>query len=194
MLFAGQHDKVGVGRTTAPPEQPVGGGLKRALDIVVALTALLLLAPLLAAVALLVLAGMGRPVLARHTRIGFGGRAIGCFRFRTTETLSPGSPLTPLGAMLVRSGIAELPQLLNVVRGEMSCVGPRPLTAEELRRYASEAGPYLRARPGLTGAWQLGPHAPDRGEAAAIDGAYVRNWSMRGDLRILLRTIPGIER
>lgn len=193
MLFAGQHDNVRLPSVRATPLQPIGGGVKRAVDIVVALTALLLLIPLLALVALLVLATMGRPILSRHTRIGFGGRAIDCYRFRTTRTLGGNAPLTPLGVLLAQSGIEKLPQLVNVLRGEMSCVGPRPVGADELPQ-GTEVGPYLSARPGMTGTWQLGSCAPSRDETATLDSAYVHNWSMQGDLVILLKTIPAVVR
>jgi exopolysaccharide production protein ExoY len=136
---------------------------------------------------------VGPPVLCRQTRVGFGGRPIGCYRFRTTRTPGTDGPLTPLGENLVRSGIDKLPQLINVLKGEMSCVGPRPVGADELPQ-GSEVGPYLSARPGITGTWQLGPTVASRDEAAALDCAYVHNWSMQGDLVILLRTIPAVVR
>jgi exopolysaccharide production protein ExoY len=184
MLFAGQHDKVGLPSSHATPLQPVGGGLKRALDIVIALGALVLLSPLLLVVAALVAVTTGHPVLCRQTHIGFGGRPIGCYRFRTTHSL---------GEMLVQSGIDKLPQLINVLKGEMSCVGPRPVAADDLPQ-GGEAGPYLSARPGITGTWQLGPDVPSRDEAAALDSAYVHNWSLQGDIVILLKTIPAVVR
>jgi exopolysaccharide production protein ExoY len=126
-------------------------------------------------------------------RIGFGGRPIGCYRFRSTHNPASEADLTPLGVLLTRSGIDKLPQLINVLKGEMSCVGPRPLIADELKRYGSEAGPYLKARPGMTGMWQLIPDAPSR-DGAALDSAYVHNWSMQGDIVILLKTIPAVVR
>ena len=193
MLFAGQHDSVRLPSVRATPLQPIGGGVKRALDIVVALTALLLLIPILALVALLVLATMGRPILSRHMRIGFGGRAIDCYRFRTTRTLGGNAPLTPLGVLLAQSGIEKLPQLVNVLKGEMSCVGPRPVGADELPQ-GTEVGPYLSARPGMTGTWQLAADVPSCAEAVALDSAYVHDWSMQGDLVILLKTIPAVVR
>ncbi len=193
MLYAGQHDKVGLPSAHATPLQPVGGGLKRALDIVIALGAIILLLPLLLAVAALVAVTTGHPVLCRQTRIGFGDRPIGCYRFRTTDAPGANVPLTPLGEMLVQSGIDKLPRLINVLMGEMSCVGPRPVGAEELPQ-GSEVGPCLSARPGITGTWQLGADVPSRDEAAALDSAYVHNWSMQGDLLILLKTIPAVVR
>lgn len=189
MLIAGQRDKVGLPRAPAIPLRPVGGGLKRALDIAVASSVLLLLLPLLAMTAVLVLATMGRPVFCRHNRMGFGGRSIGCYRFRAVGT--DGRP-TPLGALLMRAGIDNLPQLLNVIKGEMSCVGPRALTADELQ--GSEASSYLSARPGMAGTWQLGRDAMSSAGAAALDSAYVHDWSMQSDIRILLKSIPAIAR
>ncbi len=192
MLFAGQHDKMGLPHAPAIPLNPVGGSLKRALDIAIAGATLILLAPLLLVVAQLVLVTIGAPVLRTQTRIGFGGRSFGCYRFRTSH--APGERPTELGLLLERSGIDKLPQLFNVLKGEMSCVGPQPLVAEELLRQAPDAIPYLSARPGMTGMWQLAPSAPSRDEAAALDRAYVHNWSMQGDVVILLRTIPAVVR
>jgi exopolysaccharide production protein ExoY len=192
MLFAGQHDKVGLPHAPAIPLYPIGGSLKRALDIVIAGATLILLAPLLLVAAQLVLVTMGAPVLRTQTRIGFGGRSFGCYRFRTSH--EPGERPTELGLLLERSGIDKLPQLFNVLKGEMSCVGPQPLVAEELSRQAPDAIHYLSARPGMTGMWQLSPSAPNRDEAAALDRAYVHNWSMQGDVVILLRTIPAVVR
>jgi exopolysaccharide production protein ExoY len=192
MLFAGQHDKMGLPHTPAIPLSPVGGSLKRALDIVVATAILLLLLPLLLVVAQLVLVTMGAPVLCTQMCVGFGGRAFGCYRFRTSH--APGERPTELGLMLERSGIDKLPQLLNVLKGEMSCVGPRPLVAEELLRQAPDAISYVSARPGMTGVWQLSPTAPSRDEVAALNSAYVHNWSMQSDILILLKAIPAVVR
>lgn len=192
MLFAGQHDKIGLPHAPAIPLSPVGGGLKRALDVVVATAALVILLPLLLVVAQLVLVTMGAPVLRTQTRVGFGGRAFGCYRFRTSHV--PGERPTELGLLLERSGIDKLPQLFNVLKGEMSCVGPRPLVGAELSQQAADAIPYLSARPGITGMWQLAPSAPSRDVAAALDSAYVHNWSMQGDIRILLKSIPAAVR
>jgi len=193
MHFAGQHNNVGLPRAKATPLEPVGGALKRALDIVISLGALVLLLPLFLAVALLVAVSIGRPILHRQTRIGFRGRPIACYQFRTRQTFSANAPPAPLGVLLVQSGIDKLPQLINVLKGEMSCVGPRPVGADELPQ-GSEVGPYLSARPGITGTWQLASSAPSRDEAAVLDSAYVHNWSMQGDLVILLKMIPAVVR
>jgi exopolysaccharide production protein ExoY len=194
MLSAGQPENVRVPCLRAAPLQPVGGTLKRALDIVLALTALVLLMPLIVLVALLVATNVGRPVLCRYTRIGFGGRPFGCHVFRTTPNGVPYARPTPFGELLQRSGIEKLPLLLNVLKGEMSLVGPRPLLADELLRQGNDAEPYLMARPGVTGTWQLGPDLPSRAEEAALGSAYVRNWSVQGDIGILVRSIPAIVR
>jgi exopolysaccharide production protein ExoY len=190
MVYAGQHDKVGLPHGLSIPLRPVGGALKRALNIVVTLAALILLLPLLLVMAQLVLVTMGTTILRRQTRIGFGGHPFGCYRFRTSH--SPGEGPTELGLLLPRSNIDKLPQLLNVLTGEMSWVGPLPVVAEELPGHSHEA--YLSARPGITGLWQLAPNAPSRDEAAALDSAYVHNWSMQGDVVILLKSIPAVVR
>jgi exopolysaccharide production protein ExoY len=194
MFSAGQPENVRLPCLRVVPLQPVGGAIKRALDIVLALTALVLLLPLFALVALLVAATVGRPVLCRYTRIGFGGRPFGCYVFRTTPQGAPYARPTPFGDLLQRSGLEKLPLLLNVLKGEMSCVGPRPLVADELLPHGGDAEPYLMARPGMTGTWQLGPDLPSRAEEAALGSAYVRSWSVQGDIGILVRSIPAIVR
>jgi exopolysaccharide production protein ExoY len=193
MFYADQNDRVdvpdadeahyGSGPQGSTRSGPVGGLLKRALDIIVAVAALILLAPLLAAVSLLVAVTMGRPLLEGHKRIGFAGRTFTDYTFRA-------DPESATGALLKKSGIDGLPRLINVLKGEMSCVGPRPLVAAELQD--NEADSYVRARPGMTGRWRLAHEAPS--EAAAVDSAYVHNWSMHSDIVILLKAIPGVAR
>jgi exopolysaccharide production protein ExoY len=200
MVFANPHDKVGLPAEAAPASHPVGGSVKRALDIATALTALVLLAPLLALVSLLVQVSMGRPILCRQARIGFAGREFGCYRFRTTaqsanESLPNDAHVTSLGRLLEASGIDQLPQLLNVLKGDMSCVGPRPLVPAELQRHAGDVGPCMKARPGMTGICQGRQRdtlTPD--DQVALDNAYVHNWSMQGDIIILLKAIPAVAR
>lgn len=165
--------------------RPVGGLLKRALDIAIALTALVLLAPLLAVVALLVLITIGRPVFERHARVGFAGRPFAVHTFRTR-----GKTATPFGELLEKSGIDGLPRLLNVLKGDMSCVGPRPLVAGEVDQGGADT--YVQARPGMTGTWMLSP--PRGREADAADSAYAHNWSLHSDIVILLKAIPGVAR
>lgn len=189
MVFVANHDKVPLPRRAESDDaHPVGGRLKRCLDVVLASVALLFLLPLLFSVALLVIATMGAPVIRRHRCVGFGGRTIDCFRFRVTA--SDETDPTPLGKLLIRSGIDVLPHLINVLKGDMSCVGP-PLRAEP--RPADSAPLCLRARPGMTGAWQFCSGAQRR-DADAFDRSYVRDWSMQDDILILLRTIPELAR
>jgi exopolysaccharide production protein ExoY len=195
MFFAGQPDTVRLPPTSAAASgRPVGGVLKRGVDIVAALTTLILLAPLLAIVSLLVLATLGRPILCRHTHIGFGGRTICCYRFRTRHASGAHEQLTSLGALLTLSGIDKLPQLVNVLMGDLSCVGPRPMIMDQQRCHGFESSPCLRARPGITGAWPQDVVVTSSDEAAALDSAYVHNWSMRGDILILFKAIPVLVR
>jgi exopolysaccharide production protein ExoY len=188
MTMVAPHGEIYLPQPPAKGEAgPVGGVLKRVLDIVVALVALVLLAPLLAIVAILVFVTTGNPVLCRQPRVGFGGRTIDCHRFRTTRV--GGTEPTRLGQLLLASGIVKLPRLLNVLKGEMSCVGPRPLLAGEAALRAPEAAAHFQARPGITGEWRLTAGAV-RGEASArLDSAYVDNWSMRNDIGILFKSL-----
>lgn len=200
---------------------PTGGLPKRALDIAIAGTALALLAPVMAAVAVAIrFTGSGGPALYAHPRIGQGGRTFNCLKFRTMATdgdqilerhlaLNPAARreweetrkltndprITPLGHILRKTSLDELPQLINVLRGDMSCVGPRPIVAAELARYGVHARHYLKARPGLTGVWQTqGRSSTDYKTRVAMDTLYVRKWSLLRDLKILLATIPALLR
>jgi exopolysaccharide production protein ExoY len=169
-------------------------------------------------VAVLIWLTMGRPVLFGHNRIGHDGRAFRCYKFRTmingaedvlrqylasnpeaekewreTHKLRNDPRITPLGAFLRKSSIDELPQLINVLRGDMSCVGPRPIVTDELARYGEKAADYLRARPGLTGAWQVsGRTSLSYADRVALDAEYVRHWSVWKDLLILAKTVPAV--
>ncbi|NJO21901.1 MAG: exopolysaccharide biosynthesis protein [Sphingomonadales bacterium] len=202
----------------AVPAGPIGGALKRALDVAVASLALILLAPLLLMTALLIKATMGGPVLFAHSRVGLNGKVFRCYKFRTmvndaeerlrryldqdpriarewqeTCKLAHDPRVTSLGQLLRKASVDELPQLINVLRGDMSCVGPRPITAIELQRYGARAADYLKTRPGLTGLWQVsGRSSLSYASRVELDGLYVRNWSMLLDLAILVRTLPAI--
>lgn len=198
--------------------QPVGGRPKRLLDLVIAITALIVLLPLMILVASLIKIRMGGPVLYAHPRVGFNGNTFRCFKFRTMvpnpeeklleylvshpdaaqewrerRKLRNDPRVTALGRELRRASLDELPQLLNVLRGEMSCVGPRPIVAAEIQRYGPTAKEYLSTRPGLTGLWQVsGRSKLTYEQRVAMDREYVRSWSLGLDLRILLKTIPAI--
>ena len=197
---------------------PLGGLYKRALDVVIASIMLVAAAPLLLAIAVLIRVTVGGPVLFRHRRIGFGGQQFSCLKFRTMvlnadeilhvylhsnaeaalewatcQKLKRDPRTTFLGEMLRKSSLDELPQLLNILRGEMSCVGPRPITVDELKRYGSVADAYLKARPGLTGLWQVnGRNKVDYSRRISLDAQYLSRWSMWSDLVILVWTIGAI--
>lgn len=209
------HDAGGV-----DDRSPVGGVVKRAFDIFVASTALVLLSPVMLTAAALIRLAIGGPVLFSHTRIGANGREFQCYKFRTmapnaqemlqhilatdpvraeewrtTRKLRDDPRITWLGHHLRRTSIDELPQLFNVLRGEMSCVGPRPVVADELAPYGENVIDYLRARPGMTGAWQIsGRNNLSYQHRVNLDVSYVRGWSMWRDIRILVLTVPAIFR
>ncbi|MEW2550259.1 sugar transferase [Streptomyces zhihengii] len=156
---------------------------KRTVDLTVGTLLLIMLAPLLAAAAAAVAAGSPGPVLRRAERAGLGGRAFTVFTFRTTHE----GALTPVGRLLRRHFLELLPQLLNVVRGEMSLVGPRPLAAPAGRGGTARA--RLAVRPGVTGLWQVGGRSElPWEEMDVLDLHYVEQHWLGLDLAILLRT------
>jgi exopolysaccharide production protein ExoY len=158
------------------------------------------------------------PVLYGHRRIGHNGRTFKCLKFRTmavngdeilrnylrdnpqaaeewraTRKLKNDPRVTVVGTVLRKLSLDELPQLLNILRGEMSVVGPRPVVDEELNLYDSFAAFYLRTRPGLTGLWQIsGRNDVSYESRIAFDTQYVQNWSLLGDVAIIVRTIPAV--
>ncbi|WP_244130183.1 sugar transferase [Burkholderia sp. BCC0044] len=195
------------------------GTAKRVLDLIVATILIVLLSPLLAVIALAIRLD-GGPCLYAHVRIGHRGRPFRCLKFRTMRTdadhqlkrlletdpqartewacgfkLKHDTRITAIGRMLRRTSLDELPQFVNVIRGDMSLVGPRPVVSAELSRYGSDIAYYLAVRPGMTGLWQVSGRN-DIGYAArvALDVRYVRTWSMARDLRILVKTIGVVAR
>ena len=196
----------------------LGGLVKRSLDVVAAVTLLVLLSPLFVFTALAIRFSSPGPVLFGHERIGLGGRVFRCWKFRTMEIdaaarldahlaedpvareewtthrkLRKDPRVTPLGQVLREYSVDELPQLLNVIRGDMSLVGPRPVVAEELVGYGAEARHYCAARPGITGLWQVsGRSDTDFAQRVELDARYVRSWSFATDVVILLRTVPAV--
>ena len=168
--------------------------MKRAFDLFVALAALVVLAPVLAVVALLVRVNLGAPVLFRQPRPGRHGRVFTLWKFRTMRDVRDGSGrlrpdgerLTPFGRWLRASSLDEVPELVNVVRGEMSLVGPRPLLVEYLDRYTPEQARRHEVRPGITGWAQVnGRNAVNWTERFRLDVWYVDHRSMALDLRII---------
>jgi undecaprenyl-phosphate galactose phosphotransferase len=162
----------------------------------------------------------GGPAIFSHRRIGRYGLAFGCLKFRTMvpdaedalRRLLESDPraraewerdfklredprITPVGEFLRRTSLDELPQLWNVLKGEMSLVGPRPVIEEELERYGDQVGYYLETRPGITGLWQIsGRNDTGYEDRVALDSWYVRNWSLWYDLVILVKTVGVVMR
>jgi exopolysaccharide biosynthesis polyprenyl glycosylphosphotransferase len=188
--------------------------LKRMLDVIGGLVALLILSPVMLMTALAIRWRDGSPILFRQTRVGRHGRPFTIYKFRTMipdaeihhqdvvdRELGNRSPfrlredprVTDLGLFLRRSSIDEIPQLFNVLRGEMSLVGPRPPLPSEVRKYDIWHRRRLSMRPGMTGLWQISArldHPFD--EVAELDLRYIDQWSLWTDLRILVRTVPAV--
>lgn len=171
---------------------------KAVLDRSLALIGLCLVSPLFALVALAILLEGQGPLLFIQERPGLDARPFRLYKFRTMRVLlgpgglplPDGDRVTPLGAFLRRASLDELPQLWNVLRGELSLVGPRPLLMQYLPRYSAEQARRHSVRPGITGWAQVnGRNAVSWSEKFALDLWYVDHWSMRLDLNILLRTV-----
>lgn len=175
--------------------------LKRVIDVTLASVALVLLSPLLAVVAALVRVRMGTPILFRQQRPGRDGRPFVMTKFRTMtdrrgadgELLPDAERLTALGKWLRRTSVDELPELLNVVHGDMSLVGPRPLLMEYLPLYTPEQARRHEVRPGITGWAQVnGRNAVTWDEKFALDVWYVDHRSTRLDVEILAKTVSQV--
>lgn len=185
--------------------------MKRGLDVTCAVAALVITAPLLAATAVAIRLESAGPVLFRQKRVGRDDQVFEIVKFRTMiadaearkETLRVDNEteglfkmrddprITRVGRLLRRSSLDELPQLLNVLQGDMSLVGPRPLVLDEDRRLVGWHRRRLQLKPGMTGPWQiLGSGRIPLYEMVKIDYLYVANWSMWNDLKLLIRTIP----
>ena len=170
--------------------------IKRALDVLLAATGLLVLAPLLLAVSCALGLAAGRPLLFRQTRAGRAGRPFVLYKFRTMAEPHAGAAatdaerLTPLGRVLRETSLDELPELWNVLKGDMSLVGPRPLLMSYLERYSPEQMRRHEVRPGITGWAQIhGRNDTSWDERLARDVWYVDHRSLLLDARILLRTV-----
>jgi exopolysaccharide production protein ExoY len=200
---------------TQPLARPVGGAAKRAFDLIVSALLIGFLAPLMLCVALAVRHSGAGKAIYRHERIGLDGKPFACLKFRTMvvdadsklaqllerdpkaraewqacHKLSQDPRITPIGRLLRVSSLDELPQLFNVFRGEMSLVGPRPVTLQEVSFYGSAASLYLSARPGITGLWQVsGRSDTSFARRVGFDVDYVKKWSFARDILILVRTI-----
>lgn len=194
--------------------------LQRCMDLTLAILCLLVLWPVMLAAAIMVLLSSPGPVLYSQRRFGHHGKVFRCFKFRTMQTdadrllreLLESSPaistiwqrdrklrddprITCFGHFLRRYSIDELPQLFNVVRGEMSIVGPRPLATDEAHFYADAFATYCSLKPGITGPWQVSGRNQISFEGRAqLDCEYARTKSIGQDVWIILRTIPVVFR
>lgn len=208
-----------IGPPASPTAHQLAQGAKRALDACGAACLLVLLSPLFLVIAALVSLD-GGSVFYGHRRIGQGGRSFDCLKFRTmipgaaeclteylsyhphahdewrlSQKLDRDPRVTPIGAVLRRWSLDELPQLVNVLRGEMSLVGPRPVTRPELTRYGPVARLYTGVVPGMTGLWQVsGRNDLGYDSRVALDRVYIEGWSLRLDLWILLATPRAVLR
>ncbi|GAB2517425.1 hypothetical protein GCM10027064_13870 [Microbacterium petrolearium] len=205
----------------APPGTPlvvargarrVEAALKRAVDVSLAMTLIVVLSPLLAALALVVRASSPGPALFRQERVGHLGRTFEMLKFRSMVVdaeerldevralqdtgnivmfkLREDPRVTRVGAVMRRYSLDELPQLFNVLAGDMSLVGPRPPLPREVAAYEPHVHRRFLVKPGITGLWQVsGRSTLSWDETVRLDLSYVENWSVIGDLRLLLRTV-----
>jgi Undecaprenyl-phosphate galactose phosphotransferase WbaP len=189
--------------------------VKRVLDLLAVMAMAPLLLPLFCVIGCLIKLTSRGPVFYGHTRIGQGSRVFKAWKFRTmvrnadtvlrrhleanpalaeewrlTQKLKDDPRVTPLGKLLRRASLDELPQLINVLTGEMSLVGPRPIISSEVEKYGEQYSCYCRVKPGITGLWQVsGRNNTTYGERVSFDQYYVLNWSVWLDLYILTRTV-----
>lgn len=199
--------------------RPAASLTKRTIDIVGSSAMIVALLPVLAALAALIRLD-GGPVFFRHRRIGADGRPFYCLKFRSMCVgadakfreylernpaaraewerdfkLRDDPRTTRLGALLRRTSLDELPQLLNVLKGEMSLVGPRPIVSAEIPRYGDAFSAYLKCKPGITGLWQVsGRNNIDYHARVELDARYASSWTLRTDMAILLRTFKVVFR
>jgi undecaprenyl-phosphate galactose phosphotransferase len=191
--------------------------VKRFIDVVVCSVMLLCAAPLFPILYAIITLD-GGPCLFRHKRIGAGGREFDCLKFRTmvpdsdraladllarnasalrewsdTQKLTVDPRVTRVGRILRKTSLDELPQLINVLRNDMSLVGPRPITQSEVARYGASIGFYQSVQPGITGLWQVsGRSGKSYDLRVALDVEYAKTRSIRKDLWIMLKTVPSV--
>ncbi|MET1754396.1 sugar transferase [Novosphingobium sp. RD2P27] len=205
-------------RTAASRSVARDAALTRALDITAALAAIVLLLPLLVLIVLALKLTSSGPVLFAHRRIGRNGKAFPCYKFRSMvansaevlerhlaecpearaewtrdQKLRSDPRVTPVGRILRRTSLDEVPQIFNVLRGEMSIVGPRPIVEGEMIRYRQYISAYCSVKPGITGLWQIsGRNNTTYRRRVALDTAYARSRSIRLDIAIIVRTVPAV--
>lgn len=205
-------------RPRLPIASPIGARVKRLMDFSLALVALVAFSPLFLLLAALVKLSDSGPVFYRHQRVGRNNASFPCLKFRTmavngdellrrhlaenasareewetSRKLKRDPRITAIGRVLRKTSLDELPQLINIIRGDMSIVGPRPVVDDEITRYGSDARFYLMTRPGLTGPWQVsGRNDVSYETRVALDRQYVENWSLLTDIAIIVRTVPAV--
>lgn len=198
--------------------RPARSTLKRIIDVLGASFGLIFAAPFLIPAMLLIKRHDGGPAIFAQDRIGHGGRVFRCYKLRSmvvdsaerlenllatdpearaeweaTQKLTNDPRITRLGKFLRKSSLDELPQLWNILRGDMSIVGPRPIVQNEIAKYGTDFIYYTDVRPGLTGLWQVsGRSDTTYDERVALDVQYVREWSVVGDVKVIAKTIPAI--
>jgi exopolysaccharide production protein ExoY len=198
--------------------RPIGLSVKRLTDIALAGFGIVLLSPLLLLCFAACLLSSPGPALFGHRRVGFQGKYFRCLKFRTmvingdecledylaanpaaktewesTRKLRFDPRVTAIGSLLRKTSLDEIPQLFNVLRGDMSIVGPRPVTEDELARYSTSVRNYLVCRPGITGLWQVsGRSGTTYRKRVAFDSYYARHWSIFLDVKIIIATIPAL--
>jgi len=190
----------------------------RVLDVTVAMVALLFFLPLMMLIAMLIRVESRGPVFYRHPRLGKGGQLFPCLKFRTMAIngdqiladllatcaasraewqadfkLRDDPRVTRIGGVLRKLSLDELPQLINVLRGEMSIVGPRPIVSGEIERYGESFADYCSVPPGITGLWQIsGRNDISYAERVRLDVEYARSKSVKTDLMIMCKTVPAV--
>jgi lipopolysaccharide/colanic/teichoic acid biosynthesis glycosyltransferase len=201
--------------TLRPPVfEGIDYAIKRSFDLALSIVLLVVLSPVLLAIAIAVKLSSRGPVIYRSARPGMAGRPFRCFKFRTMrehsdqiqtdlESLNEASGalfkiredprLTPVGLFLRRFSLDEVPQLVNVIRGEMSLVGPRPLPMRDFDRLEEWHKKRYLVLPGITGLWQVsGRSELDFDDLVRLDFLYLERWSVFLDLTIMLKTIPAV--
>lgn len=164
--------------------------LKTAFDYLLTIPAVLLLLPLFIAIAFAIKLESPGPVLCGRRVFGCHGRAFVAYKFRTVYVDEPGQQRTDVGQFLRRTGLDELPKLLNVLNQTMSLVGPRFLSYSDLLRYGTAHRAWLVMKPGVTGLWQInGRYYPNISKRVQLDRQYIQNWSLWLDCKILLSTL-----
>ena len=192
--------------------------VKRAFDLAAGVALLFLLAPLMLLIAGLIRASDGGPAFFRQARVGRSGKSFRCWKFRTmasnadealqrllasdpaaaqewaeSQKLTHDPRITPVGAFLRRSSLDELPQLFNIVSGDMSFVGPRPIVAAERERYGEAFTHCFSVPPGLTGLWQISGRSDcSYATRISLDSQYASDWHLLLDAKILVKTVPAV--